>query len=47
MIVWLVMLAQKRQIDDQRLSRGLMTLSWTAIVGMVVLFGFFIYETVR
>lgn len=46
-IVWLTMLAQKRQPDDQRLSAGLMTLTWTAIVGTVILFSFFIYETVR
>ncbi|MBI4090319.1 MAG: hypothetical protein HY421_02855 [Candidatus Kerfeldbacteria bacterium] len=46
-IVWLMMLSQKRHVDDQRLSRGLMALAWTALVSTVVLFGFFIYETFR
>lgn len=45
LIVWLTMLAQKRQPDDQRLSVGLMTLTWTAVLGTVVLFGFFVFET--
>lgn len=44
-VVWLVMLAQKRQADDQQLSRGLMALTWTVVLGTVVLFGFFVFET--
>ncbi len=43
MIVWLSLVGRGSE-DPERLRKGLTTLSWSAILGALVLLAFFLYE---